>query len=300
MLFQLWTTVQCSTEYFDRRYFDHTHRQLVDGIMQVKDFSLDSIGLTKNWIEFGHPRTATTAQYMILNAFGWVLCGYNNVVAGFTKDKWIGTKMANATMYEGKMLSVTKTHTAPTVMQAYRSGQPISVFSTSGGRGSGARVDDLPGVNVTYIQNFKTMSAPGGLTEVLHDYANIFHLNEAPAEVVQGVQKWLDLWDITRICCGAQMSKTWRAVLHGVNPGAGLESLPAGKHACQQHDFIEIERNLTAIEKPLYGEVLTKVGSCRCSIELTIKDKLNFNARSYAPCKGPLDRLIELDAHVKF
>lgn len=283
-----------SKKYFDRRYFDQPRRQLVGGLMEEKKFTLESIGLTKNWITIGNPRTATTVQFMALNAFGWVLCGYDNVVTGFTQSKWMGTKMANATMYNNTCLSITKSHKPAALMDALNSKQPVTFFTTS----SEKKPQDLekvyPGVKFAYVQEFERMVEKNGLSHVLKEYASIFHLEQASAEVVSNVHEWLDLWDVTRICCGAQMSLAWRQHLHALN-GTDLSAMNPGTHPCQEHDLLQVEKNLTALEKPLFGRELTRVGSCDCSVGATIKDQLPFNSKNYDACKGPLDKLIELE-----
>jgi hypothetical protein len=68
--------------------------------------------------------------------------------------------------------------------------------------------------------------------------------------------------------------------------------MPANSHECQKHDYVQLEKNLTSIEAPLFGKVLTKQGSCLCSIELTIANKAKFNSHEYRECQGPLDKLL--------
>jgi hypothetical protein len=132
--------------------------------------------------------------------------------------------------------------------------------------------------------------APDGLAKQLVAYGKIFHLNRASASVVKQVETWLDNWDVTRICCGAQMSKTWRAHLHALN-GTEMSAMAPNTHICQSYDYVQLEKNLSALEIPMYGVKLTTVGSCDCSIEKTIKQKLAFNSPEYVPCKSALDDL---------
>ena len=88
------------------------------------------------------------------------------------------------------------------------------------------------------------------------------------------------------------MSTSWRdALINNKKDNKPLSELKAGTHFCQQLNMKDVETRMAEIEKEAYGTQLVNIGHCNCSIEMTIKDHLKFNAPKYKKCMGYLENL---------
>ena len=78
--------------------------------------------------------------------------------------------------------------------------------------------------------------------EVIYDYQNYFGITD---DKVQLAAEYLRYWDIIRLCCGRQMSASWREHLTTSNSfklkhiGNGTEN-----HFCQHYNISEVETKL--------------------------------------------------------
>ena len=122
-----------------------------------------------------------------------------------------------------------------------------------------------------------------GVTSMVLQYAPLFGFNASSPRVVQAA-RWLELWSITRICCGPQMSAVWRKALHSLEQKS-LEQMPPGTHKCQSYNLTHVEEELLAVQLAAFGHIKLHepitVGGCERSIQATIELHLKFNDPEY-------------------
>lgn len=252
---------------------------------------LHEIGLSYNWIQQGTPRTATTLQFMILNAFAWKICGVGNVITGFYGNEkrsplvWKKSRMAMAN--GNNRISVTKTHKPESIGEVLmvEGRKNITLFRTA--KEKGEAVHTYQGVEVRYTQLVSDLSR--GIRYQVQQYSRMFGFRDNETDQIT---EWAELYDKSRMCCGSQMSASWRdALINNKKDNKPLSELKAGTHFCQQLNMKDVETRMAEIEKEAYGTQLVNIGHCNCSIEMTIKDHLEFNAPQYKKCMGYLENL---------
>jgi len=145
---------------------------------------------TTHIIQVGDPRTATTLQFQTLCALSFLKFKNKSLDCNF--NKWISTRD----------VLVTKTHNWTTARKYINKTNTIFFATTKKGSFNHSEFD------FEYIVNTKLLKKRGEY--LLYEYARIFQLNDAEAEMAF---QFLKYWDILRICCGTQMSISWRLQL---------------------------------------------------------------------------------------
>ena len=127
---------------------------------------------------------------------------------------------------------------------------------------------------------------------LIHDYTPALNLSP-----VQGAQlsRYINLWDILRMCCGAQMSTAYRETLWlkktGGGGGGGGGGAPA--HECERHDLDAVEKEMLQTDVftscgqiDLIGRLSDNDGRltgsyCSEARKQTIQNELAFNDARY-------------------
>lgn len=275
------------------------------GILEKEvDSALAARGISKTWIQFGKeekeggPENGSAIQYMILLSLGWLLYGYDGVIAGYAHGTWRNTPMGNVDkniLHKGK-LSLSTTHLETAIRDAFKSTNVITMFSSirptanTGEqllpRETSEQGDILASVNIAYMQNYDDLIESGvgpQVDQYIHKVFNLTHIVDK--NNVLDLKRWLELMSITQRCCGSSMEYSWREALHALNQ-APLISMPQNTHSCQLHNFSSIEEKLDELEAALFQIHLSQIGSCDCSIDLTINGQLNSSSFHYRSCQG--------------
>lgn len=289
---------ECSCGGFEKivMYLRNSTQEIVEKRTE-EQLSLRGIG--KTWLSFGATGTAHSVQYMILNAFGWLLYGYSGVITGYAGASWQHTVMGKVdgqAKTEGK-LSIATTHSIDAVNEAYLSGKTINLFTTAINNGNTTAIV-IKGnktkikVRPTYTQFDDDLLARGTDHQV-EFYANNLFKGLVPAQLVNELKQWVKLWDVTRICCGSHMASSWRQILHKLDDSEDVSNMPSGTHTCQEYNFTSLEISLLSLEERLFQEGLTRPGTCACSINKTVLSKLEEGSGYYHSCQAIYDHLTQ-------
>ena len=205
--------------------------------------------LPRYLVQIGEPRTATSLQFATVCAA---------VAAKFMDDPEVeiecGFKLWDQIPNHNKhKYVVTKAHSiddAHTKMGLTRLRQhPSLVFMTARNHSKTATADALEreyGLEVAYTAVTTDVIRDG--YKVGHDeYKRIFGLTDQQA---QYVLEWLRLWSTIRVCCGAQMSQSWRKEL-APNSSVACTSFssPGSKHSSSIDTCSSL--NISAVEHQL-------------------------------------------------
>lgn len=287
---------------------------------QVESY-LASRGVSKTWIQYGEHKTGGTAQTIILLGFGWLLYGYDGVALDHIKivkqpqNNTMHTVASNIIATTGKL--VISTHVDTTVLDAYKgrttdgltlfgsvrmsavsASAPAPVTSSSGSTGS-----VFNNYHFAYVQNYEDLLRDGIGPQVDEYVHNVFNISDSLVNTqdINALKHWIELVYISRQCCGASMEESWRKFLHSfpVTQDASLKATGhnsnkiSSTHRCLSYNFTAVEMELERLEAHLFLKLLTKVGSCECSIKKTIKENLQpDDTEAYGPCEGTLDSLL--------
>ena len=236
---------------------------------------LAAAGLAPVWLQYGEARTTSTLQLRILTAYGWLICG-EQVSSHYLMPS------AEPTFEPGKLM-VIKTHRPGSWKDITRvTSEPIDTFISGLTLNTSVPEELALHTRVRFIQSRSELER-NGVTSMLLQYAPLFGFNASSPRVVHAA-RWLELWSITRICCGSQMSAEWRKALHKLRRKP-LERMPPGTHECQSYNLTHVEEEVLAVQQAAFGHVKddwpVEVGWCERSIQATIKFRLKFNAPKY-------------------
>ena len=229
------------------------------------------------WLQYGEPRTTSTVQFQILVVYGWLLCG------GPVANYYLAPS--------GEPVSRSDTLTVIKIHRTYlwkpitlSSSKPIDSFISVKSSNTPPPKDLAKNTRVRFIQS-RSEVEKNGVTSMLLQYAPLFGF-DASSPALARAARWLELWSITRICCGPQMSAPWRDALHALKQRP-LESMPPGTHQCQSYNLTHVEVELLEAHQAAFGDVgdtknnNMQPGQCKCSIQATIERRLEFNAPAY-------------------
>jgi hypothetical protein len=139
---------------------------------------------------------------------------------------------------------------------------------------------------ITYVQYTEKL-ANDGLDAILKDYIETFQLS--PVESAAFIE-YMTLWDVLRVCCGAQMSRHYRQRLHRNKPPPTTKT--SASDFCENHDLGEIERKIisTTVFHRCEGHRVKHLSSkdqildgtyCERATRATKVLKLDFNDKRY-------------------
>ena len=266
-------------------------------------------------MQYGTPRSATTAQWVIVSAYACAL---------------------------GLKADVRKTHNLTTVINMARGGAPLFVTHISDvpedeagtdlgalqkreratkrkyGVADGFRPDawretalalergwQLPEGAIAYVQETSLVALRDW--RIVADYAGVFGLAQGSIAALEVVE-YIRLWDVLRRCCGPQMSEDYRKRLYGLVANVSVtafEPMHRGPgslayDACEMYDVGAVERLLmkTALARrcPKLNNKLGLLGSwarldgtfCRRYEAAAVATRVGFN-------QNPFERLKQRD-----
>lgn len=229
------------------------------------------------WLQVADTRTASTLQFATMVIVGNLLCGSGNVDFRYLQRLWDGT-VGYVNNGNPTHLSIVKTHD----FNFINASQPDTLLFTS-----------IRQENKNFQRKWLRESYPnrvffltqltGRIEQGSADFINAtyrvkFNLTDDQVEVLQEV---VGSWEKLRICCGSQMSASWREYLH-----LNDMNLPS-HHVCKSFgNMTLIERYYIAASRrysfPLID--VTHEGQCYCTWELTARLKMGFNDGRYGAC----------------
>jgi hypothetical protein len=139
---------------------------------------------------------------------------------------------------------------------------------------------------ITYVQYTERL-AKFGLDTILKDYTDIFQLSSVESATFI---EYMTLWDMLRVCCGAQMSSHYRQRLHSNKPPPTTKR--SASDFCEDHNLGEIERKIisTTVFHRCEGHRVKYLSSrdqildgtyCERATRATKVLKLGFNDKRY-------------------
>ena len=190
--------------------------------------------LPKRFLQWGVPRTATTLQFVAMQA---CLCALGQTSVRISKTH---IPLSESSM-TAKRDSVTAGDTALFVTswsenKQFDSSQPREPWQVE------ARELEsdwkIPHGSIWYAQNVAAVAQRDW--KIIEDYREVFALDEEEFGVVV---QFMRLWDVLRRCCGPQMSLDYRMRLYGSkNYTPHLTSESMAWDACEMYDIDEVER----------------------------------------------------------
>jgi len=273
------------------------------------------------YIQYGVSRTATTLQFETLCAMSCLMLGKDTQCTFGNCEELDKNRTATDPPI------ICKTHSRSQVISGLARGCRVSVtgqdpeYEVSHGWRPTAKAMEykllrhLPQQNLSLpsAEEVKRRIAQGSFDFVavvealsihgdmlLPQYADIFGLSE---EITKNLHSFLRHWDKLRLCCGAQMSESWRLWLHesaeaGRDLKASQRSYPTTpvnlNHTCASSDLGAIERRwlgtavvtkclsipriaqLSSNDAPMDG------GYCEWANAMTKQHKLGFNDKYYS------------------
>ena len=248
--------------------------------------ALHARDLSPVWIQYGEPRSASTLQYFILGVFARLICGSQHTRAAFLVRSRIPA--LRKVVVPGNHITILKCHDTEAwgwVQKATGASQIDVFLSRRHEKGLDTTLklmSDYSGFRVKYVQLRKAVEAQGAQA-VFNEHATRLGF-DATSDRIARAREWVKLWSIQRICCGHQLSVSWRKALYALGNNT-LDAMPAKTHICQQYNFTAVEgaMNVKAIEAfgPDAEDLKVSAGLCECSIRATAKYKLEFNDPRY-------------------
>lgn len=259
----------------------------------VKDGSLP----TNVWIQYGHTRSASTLQFMVILLLGNYLCGGNGISVGYGGTS-TADNIAETVKSYPNILQIYKCHSQDCVTQA-----PANAFIFLSGSGKNF-IDNQLGVwskhynhTVVNVQSYEHVIHR---QDQLTDYQKIFLL---PQKILDFISVYLRYWEVYRTCCGPQMSQSWREYLQNNKSSRAQTNLDYP--ACEMYNLSETESLLNNVANALdfvpkrfvgaeKGFILEMtmlppfVGYCKCTVDLTKLDNAVFNDLKYKDCNHHL------------
>ena len=197
-------------------------------------------------LQYGRARTGTTLQFQTLCAIAHLIFGARSntvrcVSTGTTKP--IPTDYA----VPAGTVVVQKTHQAPPT----RVSQPAWLFATESSAAplsstllrAHSEASSLP---LRFVQQSADLARRGHTLAA--EYQRVFRLSDAQTD---SLLEYLKYWDVLRLCCGAQMSEGYRAVLQhraafagafdGGAAGGGSSGGSGGGHVCEMYKLDQVE-----------------------------------------------------------
>ncbi|XP_045166869.2 uncharacterized protein LOC123530188 [Mercenaria mercenaria] len=174
-------------------------------------------------LQYGRPRTASTLQFQILCTLLAVMHEHEKNAVGCYFDPKHDKQQL-------KRYTVIKTHSLKTYVNNLPSDSWI--FMTSGNNQPKNDLKMIQNLNLTvpFIADLSMAKKLGHL--MVYKYQTISRI---PDEQMQHVVEYLRYWDILRLCCGTQMSKTLQTYLINKTHDAYRQS------SCKSHNISEIE-----------------------------------------------------------
>ena len=168
---------------------------------------------TNHIIQVGRARTATTFQFHTLCVMAFLKFPHRSIACKFNQ-------------FESKSdFLVSKTHHFRDARKFVRRKHTVFFATTSSGE-----VDKgFKGFDFTYVANMSFVKNLG--VNMIYEYVPIFQLDKNTAKLVLSYFKH---WDILRICCGDQMSTSWREKLMGISNET---------HQCDQYNISSVEES---------------------------------------------------------
>ena len=176
---------------------------------------------TTHLVQVAEGRTASTFQFQTLCVMSFVKFKNQSIECKY--GKWTS---------ESDVL-ITKTHVFEEAQE--RINQNNTLFFTSV-QPSGKIDADF---NFMYIANTSLLKRRGEY--MIFEYAPLFQLNQ---EESFAVFEYFKFWDILRICCGKQMSTSWRQKLNG-----SIDEM----HQCDLYNISNVE--ISFMNSQLYKEM---------------------------------------------
>ena len=271
------------------------------------------VELPESFLQYGLPRTATTLQFITIQA---CLCALNHTSAKVQKSHNLAASGDTGALVRGY---------GPAWRDAVRANNTTAVFVTST-EGQSKRDPfvltghdstrthepwqvearalenawDIPHRSIWYVQSVAAVARRDW--KIIEDYREIFDLDK---EEYGAVVQFMRLWDVLRRCCGPQMSLDYRMRLYGKkNYAPHLTSESVAWDACEMYDIDQVElqfmrstlvnrcngrpidggrpRSTINLEDSLQARLLwSKVNGTFCSSykNAAINEKLKFNQR---------------------
>ena len=261
-------------------------------------------------VQYGLPRTATSLQFQTLCLISCLKFGVK------TKCVFDDACRGSAYKVNGTVVAplVCKTHVKTKAVRAAKRGKLFVTSSDASYRGSQCNRtkrkcdDDKPwrvavksfGARVEYAQVIEAVSLRGG-ADLVSDYAKSFRLDTSEIELIRD---YIREWEVLRVCCGAQMSSSYRHRLWATArslsntaarawDAASLTSeKPRADAQCDGLDLVKVEKRLVAthlfntcrldtIRRLSKRDRYFDGGYCQRASRATAKFKLGFNDPKY-------------------
>lgn len=257
-------------------------------------------------LQVGEMRTASTLQYATLLLIGQLICPGATIKHGFVH-------------HSRNMLDVIQEQPNPNVLQIYKSHSfdhatqlPSNSWIFASVKDGANYSGELHGMSeamqqkVLYWQNYSFVIHKG--VGDLQVYRRIFLFAQFSASDLTEI---LNLWRTMRICCGSQLSSSWRrvlmhpAALYGPNRQKAWYAAMKVKnenvtmprnHECKDIDFNSIERDLfsrlakmdipnSLLPFGTHAPIFPYIGWCECTVQLTHRFRLEMNSITYKQCE---------------
>lgn len=257
-------------------------------------------------LQVGRKRTASTLQFATILLMAQLMCPNATIKTGFVHHT---RKIAELIEEQPNpnILQIYKTHTWEHISELPANAWVfMSVNNEQNASKAVAYVRKTFNHDVAYVQNmtFIRNNSIGDMSA----YLRHFRLSEFPAIFFAQA---LNKFRLMRICCGSQMSSSWRDVLMhpaALRKGAKLHlwilsqklshknyTIPAS-HMCDNINLNEMEKELFAqLEKMnipvsllpfgIHSPLVPYVGWCECTVQLTHQKKLDLNSFQYKLCE---------------
>eukprot|EP00750_Incisomonas_marina_P028229 INCI6545.1.p1 GENE.INCI6545.1~~INCI6545.1.p1 ORF type:complete len:323 (+),score=58.31 INCI6545.1:183-1151(+) len=261
--------------------------------------SSSAVQLPNTFLQIGDTRTATTMQFMTICAAASIKFLLNDpeatVRCGMIYDEFVTDIVDRAPndVYVVKAHKFTKSDVKH-AMQLRDSNNTAWLFETTRGSLSGKQrwMANLTGAGPAKAIVSTTEVADDGYHAGQAKYEAAFGLS---AEESGMLYEWLESWDVLRVCCGAQMSQSWREhVVGGYVKAAGRGFGPpsnASVELCLSKNISEVEESLinSKLFQALGDRMPTLIGRpsnvdgpltgsyCETCLENTRLHKLKFN-----------------------
>lgn len=258
-----------------------------------------AVNLPNTFLQIGDTRTATTMQFMTVCAAVSMKFLLNDpdarVRCGMIYDEFVGDVVDRAPndVYVVKAHKFTKSDVTH-AKQLRDSNNEAWLFETTRGSLSGKQrwMANLTGAGPAKTIVSTTEVAEDGYRAGEAKYEEVFGLSAQESDILY---EWLEAWDVLRVCCGAQMSQSWREhVVGGYVQPAGRGFGPpsnASVELCLSKNISEVEESLinSRLFQALGDRMPTLIGRpsnvdgpltgsyCATCLENTRLHKLTFN-----------------------
>lgn len=218
------------------------------------------------FVQIGEPRTATTLQfYTICGALAVKYMSQPDVkiICGFKQWKFVPNRRENLVLVI-KAHAIDDPRTKFGLLKMKQTINNSLVFLTARNYSNPPQKAVLEknfGLRVAHIA-VTTDVAQNGFRAGLTEYQRVFELSDNEMQILI---EWLKVWSLLRICCGTQMSHSWRkqlaptaAVACTSFRGNGTKNMkdPAIV-TCSTQNLTEVEQQL--MQTRLYREMRTRV-----------------------------------------